>query len=110
MQELNPSKAKTSTNRKKVVIHCICGISKEGTLKQDKKDLAFLKQHLIHLASHDWLEEEWDIRMIGFFTTVITKWMLVRYCDSLYILVLPVGNETGCVLLSNRDALGSSPT
>ena len=35
---------------------------------------------------------------------------LVRYCDSLYILVLPVGSETGNALSSNRDALGSSPT
>jgi hypothetical protein len=36
--------------------------------------------------------------------------IIVRYCDSLYILVLPVGRETGCVLSSNRDAQGSSPT
>jgi hypothetical protein len=35
---------------------------------------------------------------------------LVRYCDSLYILVLPVESETGCVLSSNRDDQGSSPT
>jgi hypothetical protein len=58
-----------------VVIHCIRGVSKEGTLMQDKKVLAFLKQHSIHLKRRDWLEEEWDTRMIGFFTTVIPKCM-----------------------------------
>ena len=62
-----------------VVIHRIRGISKEGTLKQDKKVLAFLKQHSIHLTRHDWLEEEWDTRMIGFFTTVIPKCMPREY-------------------------------
>jgi hypothetical protein len=36
--------------------------------------------------------------------------VVVRYCDSLYILMLPVGSETDCVLSSNRDAQGSSPT
>jgi len=46
---------------------------KEGALKQDKKVLDFLKQHLMHLTRHDWLEEEWDIRDIGLYTTVIPK-------------------------------------
>jgi hypothetical protein len=35
---------------------------------------------------------------------------IVRYYDSLYILVLPVGSGTSSVLSSNRDALGSSTT
>ena len=46
---------------------------KEGALKQDKKVLDFLKQHSMHLTRHDWLEEEWDIRDIGFYTTLIPK-------------------------------------
>ena len=35
---------------------------------------------------------------------------VVTYCDSLYILLSPVGSELVWVLSSNCEALGSSPT
>ena len=35
---------------------------------------------------------------------------VVRYCDSLHYLVLPVGSGTGCLLSSNCNALGLNPT
>ena len=64
---------------KVVVIHRIRGIMKEGVLKLDKKVLDFLKHHSMHLTRHDWLEEEWDTRVIGFYTTVIPKCMPREY-------------------------------
>ena len=52
---------------------------KEGVLKQDKKVLDFLKQHSMHLTRHDWLKEEWDTRVIGFYTIVVPKCMPREY-------------------------------
>ena len=39
----------------------------------------FLKQHSIRINKHDWQEEEWDTRIIGFFTKVVPKCMPKEY-------------------------------
>ena len=75
-------KITNNNNEKKgkiVVIHRIRGISTERTLKQEKKVLDFLKQHSMHLSQHDWQEDEWNTKVIGFFTTVIPKVMNTEY-------------------------------
>ena len=78
------SKIKFSGNNndkkgKIVVIHRIRGISTDRTLKQEKKVIDFLKQHSMHLSQHDWQEDEWNTRVIGFFTTVFPKAMNTEY-------------------------------
>ena len=68
----------TNKNGKVVVIHRIRGISTERVLKQERKVLDFLKQHSMHLTQHEWQEDDWDTRVIGFFTTVFPKAMHQR--------------------------------
>ena len=68
---------------KVVVIHRIRGIHTDSILKQEKKVLDFLKQHSMHLSQHDWQEDEWDTRVIGFFTTVFPKAMNKEYATKI---------------------------
>jgi hypothetical protein len=51
---------------KVIIIHCICGIDNIGIIKKDKRGMTFLKQNLMPLMRHDWLEDDWNTRMIGF--------------------------------------------
>jgi hypothetical protein len=52
-------------------------------LKQEKKVLDFLKQHSIQLSHHTWQEDEWNTKVIGFFTNVFPKAMNSEYATKI---------------------------
>ena len=62
-----------------VIVHRIRGINSERDLKKDKRIMDFLRQHSIHLTKHEWLEEDWDTKTIGFFTQIFPSSMTNEY-------------------------------
>lgn len=68
---------------KVVIIHRIRGITSERNLKKDRKVMQFLRQHSIQLTSHEWTEDDWDTKVIGFFTQVFPSCMNAEYATKI---------------------------
>jgi hypothetical protein len=69
--------------QKIVVIHRIRGITSKRNLKKDRKVMDFLRQHSIQLTNHEWTEDDWDTKVIGFFTQVFPSCMNAEYATKI---------------------------
>jgi hypothetical protein len=58
-----------TANPKSVIVHKICGIDTIQTLKKDPKVMNYLCNNSIHISTHNWKEEEWDLKVIVFLRT-----------------------------------------
>jgi hypothetical protein len=58
-----------TANPKSVSVHKICGIDTIQTLKKDPKVMNYLRNNGIHISTHNWKEEEWDLKVIDFLQT-----------------------------------------
>jgi hypothetical protein len=69
-----------NNQKTKVVInHRIRGVNNIQSIKKDSKMMNHLKHNNIRISKHNWQEEEWDMSLIGFFTTVFPADMPVNY-------------------------------
>jgi hypothetical protein len=62
-----------------IVIHRLRGISTVATLKKDTKIMEYLRNHNVRITTHDWKEDEWDFKTLGFLTTVYPTAMSNEY-------------------------------
>ena len=62
-----------------VIVHRIRGFSSVGNMKKENKVMDFLKLHSAQITSHEWLEEDWDTKVVGFFTQVYPSCMTNEY-------------------------------
>jgi hypothetical protein len=70
-------------HQKIVVIHQIRGITSKRNLKKDRKVMDFLRQHSIQLTNHECTEDDWDTKVIGFFTQVFPSCMNAEYATKI---------------------------
>ena len=66
---LHVAKKRTSDGPKEkiTIIHRFRGISNIGILKKNTKVMEFLRTNRIIISKHEWQEEEWDLKVVGFF-------------------------------------------
>jgi ABC-type bacteriocin/lantibiotic exporter with double-glycine peptidase domain len=67
VKETNDRNNKT-TNQRNIVIHKVRGIETIQYLKAEPKIMEYIQSNNIHVAIHNWKEEEWDLKVLGFFT------------------------------------------
>jgi hypothetical protein len=80
---IKSSKTNSTGSIKAIVIHRIRGIYKVSHLKKDPKIMEFLRTHKVLVHQHDWKEEEWDLQMLGFFTTIYPSTMPNEYATKI---------------------------
>jgi hypothetical protein len=77
------NKTNSNVSIKAIVIHRIRGIHKVSHLKKDPKIMDFLQAHKVQVHQHDWKEDEWDLKMLGFFTTIYPSTMPNEYATKI---------------------------
>jgi hypothetical protein len=68
-----------TANPKSVIVHKIRGMDTIQTLKRDPKVINYLRNNIIHISTHNWKEEEWDLKVIGFLTYLFPAQMSIEY-------------------------------
>ena len=78
---LHVAKKRTSDGPKEkiTIIHRFRGISNIGILKKNTKVMEFLRTNRITISKHEWQEEEWDLKVVGFFTNIYPATMTSEY-------------------------------
>jgi len=61
------------------IIHRFRGISNIKILKKNTKVMEFLRSNRIIITKHEWQEEEWDLKVVGFFTNIYPATMTSEY-------------------------------
>jgi hypothetical protein len=80
---LKYSGSRDNRKSKLVIVHRIRGFPSIGSIKKESKVMEFLKLHSAQITSHEWLEEDWDTKVIGFFTQVYPSCMTNEYATKI---------------------------
>lgn len=80
---------------KVTIIHRFRGVSNMKVLKKNPKVMDFLRTNRIMMTKHEWQEEDWDLKVIGFFTNIYPASMTSEYGTKIVsnILKNPVHNQ-----------------
>jgi hypothetical protein len=68
-----------NTNQRSIIIHKVRGIDTIQSLKAEPKIMEYLRSNNIHISIHNWKEEEWDLKVLGFFTHLHPGKMTIEY-------------------------------
>jgi len=83
--------------REKVtIIHHLQGVSSVKAFKKNTKVMDFLRNNRIIMTRHEWKEDEWDLKFIGFFTNIYPATMISEYATKVVSNMLenPVQNQS----------------
>lgn len=93
----NSKQVGSKNNQKEliIIIHRLRGISTISSLKKDHKIMEYLQNHNVRINAHDWKEDEWDFKMLGFLTQVYPSAMSNEYATKIIStqLKLPVKKQ-----------------
>jgi hypothetical protein len=72
-----------NANPKIVIVHNVCGVDTIQILKKVPKVMNYLRINYIHISIHNQKEEEWVLKVIGFFTNLYPEQMPIEYSTNI---------------------------
>jgi hypothetical protein len=73
------SNTKEEKKEKIVVIHCFRGVNNVKVFKKFPQIMDFLKTNRKVLTKHEWQEDKWDLKVLGFFINIFPSCINIKY-------------------------------